>query len=99
MALTSRARIVLQGQELLTSNMMVSMLSTRLRGPALTIWGKIFPMAVMKRAIPWWSLPLNWLVGMYVELPASVPELIQGEASHLWKSCWLSLLRRDTRQV
>jgi formate/nitrite transporter len=36
--------IVLQGQELLTSNMMV------------------FPMGVLKRAVPWWSLPLNWLV-------------------------------------
>jgi hypothetical protein len=24
----------------------------------------VFPMAVWKRAVPWWSLPLNWLVGM-----------------------------------
>jgi len=36
--------IVLQGHELLTSNMM------------------IFPMAIIKRAIPWWSLPFNWLI-------------------------------------
>ncbi|KDQ53619.1 hypothetical protein JAAARDRAFT_136825 [Jaapia argillacea MUCL 33604] len=36
--------IVLQGHELLTSNMM------------------IFPMAIVKGAIPWWSLPLNWFV-------------------------------------
>jgi hypothetical protein len=24
----------------------------------------VFPMAVWKRAVPWWSLPLNWFVGM-----------------------------------
>jgi len=36
--------IVLSGQELLTSNMMV------------------MPMAAMKGAIPWWSIPLNWLI-------------------------------------
>jgi hypothetical protein len=24
---------------------------------------QVFPMAVLKRAVPWWSLPLNWLVG------------------------------------
>ncbi|KAJ7497387.1 Formate/nitrite transporter [Mycena latifolia] len=36
--------IVLQGLELLTSNMMV------------------FPMAVLKGVVPWWSLPLNWLI-------------------------------------
>jgi len=35
---------VLQGRELLTSNMMV------------------FPMALIKRTIPWWSLPFNWLI-------------------------------------
>ncbi|KAJ7647240.1 putative formate/nitrite transporter [Roridomyces roridus] len=36
--------IVLQGLELLTSNML------------------ILPMAVAKGVIPWWSLPLNWLI-------------------------------------
>ncbi|THH21326.1 hypothetical protein EW146_g214 [Bondarzewia mesenterica] len=46
--------IVLQGQELLTSNMM------------------IFPMALMKRAIPWWSLPLNWLVVTFGNLVGSL---------------------------
>ncbi|ELU45434.1 formate/nitrite transporter domain-containing protein [Rhizoctonia solani AG-1 IA] len=37
--------IVLQGQELLTSNMMT------------------VPMLLVKRAAPWWSLPMNWLIG------------------------------------
>ncbi|KAF7296124.1 Formate/nitrite transporter [Mycena kentingensis (nom. inval.)] len=46
--------IVLQGQELLTSNMMV------------------FPMAVLKRAIPWWSLPLNWLIVTFGNLVGSL---------------------------
>ncbi|KAF8967860.1 Formate/nitrite transporter [Flammula alnicola] len=46
--------IVLQGQELLTSNMM------------------IFPMAVAKRAIPWWSLPLNWLIVFFGNLAGSL---------------------------
>jgi hypothetical protein len=45
-ALTARARIVLQGLELLTSNMMV------------------MPIAAWKRAIPWWSVPANLLIGM-----------------------------------
>ncbi|KAF8265359.1 putative formate/nitrite transporter [Lactarius quietus] len=46
--------IVLQGQELLTSNMMV------------------FPMGVLKRAVPWWSLPLNWLVVTFGNLTGSL---------------------------
>ncbi|KAF8893951.1 Formate/nitrite transporter [Infundibulicybe gibba] len=46
--------IVLQGQELLTSNML------------------IFPMAVCKRAIPWWSLPLNWLIVTFGNLVGSL---------------------------
>jgi formate/nitrite transporter FocA (FNT family) len=45
-------RIVLNGQELLTSSMLV------------------FPMAVMKRAVPWWGLPYNWIVGMARSLSA-----------------------------
>ncbi|KAI0248118.1 putative formate/nitrite transporter [Lactifluus subvellereus] len=48
------AMIVLQGQELLTSNMMV------------------FTMAVLKRAVPWWSLPLNWLVVTFGNLAGSL---------------------------
>lgn len=24
-----------------------------------------FPMAVLTRAIPWWSLPVNWIIGAY----------------------------------
>jgi formate/nitrite transporter len=47
-------RIVLQGQELLTSNMMV------------------FPMALMKRAVPWWSLPMNWIIVMFGNLVGSL---------------------------
>jgi len=46
--------IVLQGQELLTSNMM------------------IFPMAVAKRAIPWWSLPVNWIIVLFGNLAGSL---------------------------
>jgi len=46
--------IVLQGQELLTSNMMV------------------FTMGVLKRAVPWWSLPLNWFVVTFGNLTGSL---------------------------
>ncbi|KAJ7084489.1 putative formate/nitrite transporter [Mycena belliarum] len=46
--------IVLQGQELLTSNMMV------------------FPMAVLKGVIPWWSLPLNWIIVFFGNLVGSL---------------------------
>jgi formate/nitrite transporter len=46
--------IVLQGQELLTSNMM------------------IFPMGVAKRAIPWWSLPVNWIIVFFGNLAGSL---------------------------
>ncbi|CAL1707771.1 unnamed protein product [Somion occarium] len=46
--------IVLQGQELLTSNMM------------------IHPMAVLKGAIPWWSLPLNWIIVFFGNLAGSL---------------------------
>ncbi|CAA7259120.1 unnamed protein product [Cyclocybe aegerita] len=47
--------IVLQGQELLTSNMMV------------------FPMAVLKGAIPWWSLPINWIIVHYTGIVSTEP--------------------------
>jgi len=46
--------IVLQGQELLTSNMM------------------IHPIAIAKRAIPWWSLPFNWLIVTFGNLVGSL---------------------------
>jgi len=46
--------IVLNGQELLTSNMLV------------------FPMCAMKRAIPWWGLPYNWLVVFWGNLVGSM---------------------------
>ncbi|TDL22609.1 putative formate/nitrite transporter [Rickenella mellea] len=46
--------IVLSGQELVTSNMMV------------------LPMAVMKRAVPWWSLPANWLISFFGNLVGSL---------------------------
>lgn len=48
------AMIVLQGQELLTSNMMT------------------FPMAAIKRVIPWWAVPLNWLVVFFGNLVGSL---------------------------
>jgi len=32
----------------------------------------VFPMAVYKRAIPWWSLPLNWLVVTFGNLVGSL---------------------------
>jgi len=25
--------------------------------------GQIFPIATLKGAIPWWSLPVNWIIG------------------------------------
>jgi len=46
--------IVLQGQELLTSNMMT------------------FPMAFIKREIPWWSLPVNWIIVLFGNLAGSL---------------------------
>jgi len=46
--------IVLQGQELLTSNMMV------------------FPMAIMKGVVPWWSLPVNWIIVTFGNLVGSI---------------------------
>ncbi|KAH8828090.1 Formate/nitrite transporter [Flagelloscypha sp. PMI_526] len=46
--------IVLQGLELLTSNMMS------------------FPMAIMKRQVPWWSLPLNWFIVFWGNLAGSL---------------------------
>ncbi|KAI0958186.1 hypothetical protein AcV7_004072 [Taiwanofungus camphoratus] len=56
--------IVLQGHELLTSNMMVrtacactAVYQAHLRRT------QIFPMAIIKGAVPWWGLPWNWLIG------------------------------------
>ncbi|KAI0026877.1 putative formate/nitrite transporter [Vararia minispora EC-137] len=46
--------IVLQGQELLTSNMMT------------------FPMALLTRSIPVWSLPVNWIIVMFGNLVGSL---------------------------
>ncbi|KAJ4483321.1 Formate/nitrite transporter [Lentinula aciculospora] len=46
--------IVLNGYELLTSNMMY------------------FPMAVVKGAVPWWSLPVNWIIVTFGNLVGSL---------------------------
>ncbi|THG93026.1 hypothetical protein EW145_g8499, partial [Phellinidium pouzarii] len=46
--------IVLTGQELLTSNMMV------------------MPLAYLKGAIPWWSIPLNWTIVLFGNLCGSL---------------------------
>jgi len=46
--------ILLQGQELLTSNMMS------------------FPMAVVKKKIPWWGLPTNWIIVFFGNLAGSL---------------------------
>ncbi|KAL1728848.1 Formate/nitrite transporter [Schizophyllum commune] len=46
--------IVLQGHELVTSNMMV------------------YPMAISKRAVPWWGLPLNWIIVFFGNLVGSL---------------------------
>jgi len=46
--------IVLQGLELLTSNLMT------------------FPMAVLKGAIPWWSIPVNWTIVFFGNLTGSL---------------------------
>jgi len=51
---TGLVMIVLQGLDLLTSNMMV------------------IPMAVAKKAIPWWSLPLNWTIVFFGNLVGSL---------------------------
>ncbi|KAI6046022.1 Formate/nitrite transporter-domain-containing protein [Pisolithus marmoratus] len=40
--------IVLQGFDLLTSNIMVP--------------SRFFPMAVLNGALPWWSIPVNWII-------------------------------------
>ena len=55
---------MLQGQELLTSNMMVSFSFPLTSDPSYLY--QVFPMATIKRVIPWWSLPLNWLIGIFV---------------------------------
>ncbi|KAG6329187.1 hypothetical protein ID866_9902 [Astraeus odoratus] len=47
-------RIVLQGFELLTSNLM------------------IFPMAVLKGMLPWWSIPVNWVIVTFGNLVGSL---------------------------
>ncbi|KAI5116674.1 hypothetical protein M0805_003315 [Coniferiporia weirii] len=46
--------IVLTGQELLTSNMMV------------------MPMAFFKGAVPWWSIPVNWIIVLFGNLCGSL---------------------------
>jgi formate/nitrite transporter FocA (FNT family) len=86
--------IVLQGQELLTSNMMVcasndvdlvliiSLVQTSLflvSRSIFNLWlftmtanGQTFPVAVLKRAVPWWSLPLNWFIVFWGNLAGSL---------------------------
>ncbi|KAF7428587.1 hypothetical protein PC9H_007813 [Pleurotus ostreatus] len=64
--------IVLQGQELLTSNMMVG---SRYLSPGfvkLTCVFKIFPMGLIKGVIPWWSLPVNWIIVTFGNLVGSL---------------------------
>ena len=57
-------RIVLLGLELLTSNMMVRCACNHSWTAQLKPFShKVFPMAVWTKAVPWWSLPLNWIVG------------------------------------
>ncbi|KAG1716399.1 hypothetical protein ID866_751 [Astraeus odoratus] len=46
--------IVLQGFDLLTSNLM------------------IFPMAVLRGALPWWSIPVNWIIVTFGNLVGSL---------------------------
>lgn len=46
--------IVLQGFDLLTSNIM------------------IFPMAVLNGALPWWSIPVNWIIVTFGNLAGSL---------------------------
>lgn len=46
--------IVLQGFDLLTSNLM------------------IFPMAVLKGSLPWWSIPVNWTIVTFGNLVGSL---------------------------
>lgn len=60
-----RCRIVLQGQELLTSNMMVSFSRPNRVDVAHRIHPvhQTVPMLMVKRAAPWHTYPLNWIIG------------------------------------
>jgi formate/nitrite transporter FocA (FNT family) len=64
--------IVLQGHELLTSNMMVRPRCGASLPQVVNMISQVFPMAVLKRAVPWWSLPLNWLVVTFGNLTGSL---------------------------
>lgn len=64
-------RIILLGLELLTSNMMVMYPNNLMICRHLTIL-KIMPMAAIKRRIPIWSIPLNWLVVTFGNLVGSL---------------------------
>ena len=75
-------RIVLNGQELLTSNMLV------------------FPMAVWKRAVPWWGLPYNWLVGKSNFGPVTLISNIHPYTSSIFREPrWQPLRRCDPRTM
>lgn len=62
-SLTHSSRIVLQGQELLTSNMLASNFESNTRLYNMLTRKQYFPMACVKGAVPWWSLPVNWIIG------------------------------------
>ena len=65
-------RIVLTGQELLTSNMMVRWCWSRAHNPKLLETDltlpflQVFPMACINGAVPWWGMAVNWIVGGYL---------------------------------
>lgn len=52
-------------------------------------------MAALKRAIPWWGVPLNWIVGKYRPKPDLIQILSTLLCSLFRKSRWQSVLCRN----
>ena len=93
-------RIVLLGLELLTSNMMVRCACNHPWTAQLKPFSyKVFPMAVWTKAVPWWSLPLNWIVGesKYSVLQAVLLTVLN--FSDIWKPCGKYFLRGNSGQM
>jgi hypothetical protein len=60
---------------------------------------KVFTIAVWKKAVPWWSLPLNWIVGesKYSVLQAVLLTVLN--FSDFWKPCGQSFLCGNSGQM
>lgn len=35
---------------------------------------QVFPMAVLNRALPWWSIPVNWIIGLSDSTRSAFPD-------------------------